>query len=141
MTEISKPGRRKLIFDGDGSQFLDTGIPCSVCGKRQEVGDSPASVFIRVREKLDDGSTRLLMLVCPDCVARMFLQVTRLDLWKQVSGTVLAAIRRLLAKKFASVSVAQPPHATHHKALGSIPEKQFASRALQKLLPAPKGKK
>lgn len=75
----------------------DTGIPCTVCGAHQSTDQQ--RTYIRAREKLADGSTRIVTLVCPDCVARMFLQVERLDLWSQVSGIVMSAIRRALDKR------------------------------------------
>ena len=98
--QLAPFGRRSLVFDGDGSQYAVQGSLCAICNKLQRPGDDPPSVFIRVREKLASGRTRELMQVCPDCVARMFLQTTRLDLWNQVSGAVLAAIRRLLHRKW-----------------------------------------
>lgn len=137
MTDTSKPGKRQLIFDGDGSQYTESGLPCSVCGKHQRVDDSQNQVFIRVREKLAAGGSRHLMLVCPDCVARLFLQVERLNLWNQVSGVVMAAIKRLLAKRRTKVeakpSRAEPP--TSRNALGALPGPKLPSRGLQKLLP------
>jgi hypothetical protein len=141
VTEIAKPGRRKLVFDGDGSQFLpDTGLPCSVCGKHQLPEDVPSQVFIRVREKLANGTTRHLMLVCPDCVARMFLQVERLSLWNQVSGVVMAAIKRLFEKRWAKKhgSSAEPANRSR-PALGSVPGPKLPTKGLDKLLP-PKSK-
>ncbi len=137
MTEITIPGKRQLVFDGDGSQYTDSGFPCSVCGKRQRIGDPQNQVFIRVREKLATGGTRHLMLVCPDCVARMFLQVERLSLWNQVSGVVMAAIKRLFEKKRAKAeakaSKAEPAHP--RKSLETLPGPKAPSRGLQKLLP------
>lgn len=88
--------RRRLVFDGDGSQFLHTGKPCRLCGVHQTPDDH--LVFIRVRERLG-GETVEIAHICPDCVARMFLQVTRLDLWRHVRGNVIAAIKRMLGKK------------------------------------------
>ena len=108
MTNLAKPGKRKLIFDGDGSQFTDTGQPCSLCNTRMTADNG--LVFIRVREKLQTG-TRELGFVCPDCVARMFLQVTRLDLWRHVSGNVVRAIQRLLRKRWKG---SQEPPARKH---------------------------
>lgn len=128
MTEIAKPGKRQLVFDGDGSQYGDAGLPCSVCGKHQV-----HEVFIRVREKVP-GGTRHLMLVCPDCVARLFLQVERLDLWRHVSGVVMAAIRRLLEKRRAKEAKKAEP-ANTRQALGSLPGPKAPSQGLEKLLP------
>lgn len=136
MTQIVRPGKRQLVFDGDGSQFTpDTGLPCSVCGKHQTVGDRPSQVFIRVREKLTTGGTRHLMLVCPDCVARMFLQVERLSLWDQVSGVVRSAIKRLFEKKWARASAGRAQPANPRNALGTLPGPKHSSLVLQKLLP------
>lgn len=133
-TEIAKPGKRRLIFDGDGSQFLDDGKPCTLCGKKMVPEDMPPQVFIRVREKLDNGTSRELAHVCPDCVARMFYQVTKLKLWRQVSSQVLSAIRRLLSKFWGNVEASQPMP-KQHRALGSVPGPKLASRGLDKLLP------
>ena len=60
---------------------------------RQRVDAMPPKVWVRVREKADEGA-RVIGYVCPNCVARLFLQVTRLGLWKQVSGQLMASIRR-----------------------------------------------
>ena len=87
---------RRLVFDGDGAQYLDSGKPCSLCGLRQTTNDH--LVFIRVRERRDNGTEEIAHF-CPDCIARMFLQVTRLDLWRCVRGNVIAAIRRMLDRK------------------------------------------
>ncbi len=138
MNEIEKPGKRQLVFDGDASQFApDSGLPCSVCGVHQSVDDKLHTCFIRVREKIP-GGTRHLMLVCPDCVARMFLQVERLSLWNQVSGVVMAAIRRLFEKKLAKAEAkaqkAEPAHP--RKALGALPGPKQPSQGLEKLLPS-----
>lgn len=124
---------RKLIFDGDASQFMpDSGEPCTLCGVHQNVYDDKApTTFIRVREKVG-GGTKEIAFVCPDCVARMFLQVERLSLWGQVSGTVLAAIKRLFVKKWAKD---QEPRPAPRKALGSVPGPKLPSKSLKKLLP------
>ena len=138
-TEITKPGRRKLIFDGDGSQFLPNGKPCSFCGRKMEPEDMPPPIFIRVREKLANGSTREIAHVCPDCVGRAFLQVERLSLWGQVSGQVVAAIKRVFEKKQekAKGPVKDSPQKVQvRRALGSVPETKLPSRALEKLLPS-----
>lgn len=132
--EIAKPDhrRRKLIFDGDGSQFLpDTGLPCHFCGIHQTPED--AMIFIRVREKLESG-TREIGHVCPDCVARMFLQVERLNLWKYVTGQVMAAIKRLFKKRYVSKPESRPS-VLARQALGSVPGPKLASKGLDKLLP------
>lgn len=92
---IGSGGKRTLIIDGDGSHYTPEGSPCSLCNDRQHVDDMPPKVWVRVREKADDG-TRVIGYVCPNCVARLFLQVTRLGLWKQVSGQLMAAIRRAI---------------------------------------------
>jgi hypothetical protein len=132
--EIAKTGKRKLIFDGDGSQYTSAGLPCRLCGVHQTVDDMPPSVFIRVREKLEDGSSRLVMHVCPNCVARLFLQVERLSLWNQVSGVVMAAIKRVFEKKRAK-SEAKASKGEGRPALGNIPGPKLPSRGLEKLLP------
>lgn len=136
MTELAKPGKRQVIFDGDGSQYTDSGLPCSVCGIRQQIGDAQNRVFIRAREKVSGGSQHI-MLVCPDCVARMFLQVIRLDLWKQVSGVVVAAIKRVFEKKRAKAEAkaSKPEPAHQRKALGALPGPKQPSQGLEKLLP------
>lgn len=137
--EIAKPGKRRLIFDGDGSQFLDTGKPCTLCGRKALLEDVPPLVFIRVREQLA-GTTREIAHVCPDCVARMFYQVTKLKLWNQVSSQVLTAIKRLFSKFWGNVEekkgAATPPK--QRRALGSVPGPKLASRGLEKLLPSKK---
>jgi len=124
---------RRLVFDGDASQFMpDTGTPCTLCGVHQNVYDDKApTTFIRVREKIE-GGTHTIAFVCPNCVARMFLQVERLSLWNQVSGTVMAAIKRLFTKKWAQEPPAPP---SNRKALGSAPGPKLPSRGLEKLLP------
>ncbi len=136
--EIAKLGRRKLVFDGDGSQFLPDGKPCTLCGRKMEATDVPSSVFIRVREKLESGGTRELAHVCPDCVARMFLQVTRLGLWNQVSSVVMAAIKRLLLKRHVTEASPARSQTSARQALGSVPQPKIPSRGLTKLLPEKK---
>ncbi len=84
--------RKELIFDGDGSQFLESGHPCSLCGHRLTIDGPGPRTFIRVREKTGANS-REIGFLCPDCVARAFLQVSRLGLWTQVRAVVLRAIR------------------------------------------------
>lgn len=90
--------RLRIFFDGDASQFLPSGGSCIFCEVRQSIDDGPLT-FIRVRERTSEHNTRDCAWVCPDCVARAFLQVSRLGLWTQVSGQVLAAIRRHFARK------------------------------------------
>lgn len=85
---------RKLVFDGDASQTTARdfgGEPCTLCHGRPPT-------LIRVREKVA-GGTQPVAFVCPDCVARMFVQVERLSLWHTVSGVVLRAIHKVLLKK------------------------------------------
>jgi len=135
--ELAKPGKRRLVFDGDGSQFLDTGKPCTLCGRKATLEDVPPLIFIRVREQLEGGKTREIAHVCPDCVARMFYQVTKLKLWNQVSSQIMTAIRRLFTKFWGNVEekkgTATPPK--KRPALGSVPQPKLASRGLDKLLP------
>jgi hypothetical protein len=70
-------------------------------------------------------------------VARLFLQVERLSLWNQVSGVVMAAIRRLLEKKQAKAEAkaSKTEPASQRKALGSLPGPKAPSQGLEKLLP------
>jgi hypothetical protein len=135
--ELALTGRRKLIFDGDGSQYTDGGQPCSLCGQHQTIGDPINRVFIRVREKLANGSSQELAHVCPDCVARMFLQVTRLNLWNQVSAVVMTAIKRLFEKRSATKAEpdSKPEPSPTRKALGNLPGPKPSSKGLDKLLP------
>lgn len=97
MSDLVKPGKRALIFDGDGARYIPGDSPCTLCGTPQEIDTAPR-VFIRVREKLAHG-TREVALLCPDCIARAVLQVERLSLWRDVSGAVRAAIQRMIAKR------------------------------------------
>lgn len=133
MADLTKPGRRRLIFDADASQFMPAdmgGKPCSLCGVHQEIHSNPRT-FIRVREKIQGGS-REIAHVCPDCVARLFLQVERHKLWDQVTAVVRSAIERIFKKHYGG---SKPQPAEQRRSLGTTPQHKSPSRALKKLLP------
>ena len=96
-TALARTGRRELIFDVDGSQYGPWGAPCSLCNVRQDPTVALLS-FVRVREKLGDHSEHVAYL-CPDCVARAMIQVERCGLWRQLSGAVAAAVKRVLSRR------------------------------------------
>lgn len=130
MADLAKTGRRRLIFDADASQFMpDTGKPCSLCGVQQEIDKAPRT-FIRVREKIQGGS-REIAHFCPNCVARLFLQVERHKLWDQVTAVIRSAIERIFKKHYGK----PPEPAKQRSALGSVPQPKPASSGLKKLLP------
>ncbi len=85
---------RNLIFDGDASQTTAAeygGSPCTICLNRPPT-------LIRIREKVPGGSKEL-MFVCPNCVGRLFVQVERLGLWKDVSAVVQRAMAKVLGRR------------------------------------------
>lgn len=101
MGDLARTPKRRLVFDVDGSQYTDSGAPCTICGARQVIWEGGPRSFVRIREKIPLG-TRIVAYVCPECVGRLFLQTERLRLWNQVSGTVRAAIRRVLMRRWAN---------------------------------------
>lgn len=90
--------RKNIIFDGDATQWTDGGSPCSLCGFKPHLEDAHTTL-IRVRERHPGEPSTDVGFICPDCAARVFLQVTRLGLWKAVNKTLIAAIQRALRLK------------------------------------------
>lgn len=101
---IGSGDKRTLIIDGDGSHYTPEGSPCSLCNDRQTVENG--LVWVRIREQVPGGSSPI-GYVCPNCVARMFLQVTRLGLWKHVSGGLMASIRRAIDSALGKTKVSR----------------------------------
>lgn len=106
-TALATDSPDRLVFDADGSQFLPSGEPCSLCGIRMSTvgmwSPSNPRAFIRVRRKVPGGTDPVAML-CPTCIARALLQVGRHDLLKYVNPTVLAAIDRMIDKQRGAAS-------------------------------------
>lgn len=92
--EVLPAARADLVFDGDGSQFMPTGHPCSLCRVRQTPTFTPPHSFVRVRERIQGGTVERAWL-CPDCVARATMVANRLGYWKQCSVAVRSAMRRM----------------------------------------------
>jgi hypothetical protein len=79
-------------FDVDASQSSVTGVGCSLCRQYHEPG-SDEQPMVRVRVKCYPDAH-----VCGKCVARLFIQACRHDLWRHVGPTLLAHIKRAIVQ-------------------------------------------